>query len=256
MRSASRGTAPRAEPTPTPSRREPWREAIKTGADTTARSLLSTIWLRLNSRIRSGSPGTRAELRNPQEGARCPARLAVLSARGGCCAPQGSAPSSHQSRVWERAFWGTVTLSLLGMLPWPCHPPRAVRYQARFALHHHWRLLRHFRVAPRWHRSALEQPHTYKTMPEGFSTLETPSRAAGDEELQQDLGAARCCTPLGAWQRAWHGESQPQLRPSVRNLHGSAFKSPEGNIWLPRVAASEAKKAEQKPKATAEIPGQ
>lgn len=102
----------------------------------------------------------------------------------------------------------------------------------------------------------LEQPHTYKMMPEGFSTLEIPSRAAGDEELRQDLGAARCRMLLGAWQRAWHGESHPQLRPSVRNLHGSAFKSPEGNIWLPRVAASEAKKAEQKPKATAEIPGQ
>lgn len=155
MRPASRGTAPRAEPTPTRSQREPWREAIKTGADTTARSLLSTIWLRLNLRIRSGSLGTRAEPRHQQEGARCPARLAVLPARGGCCAPQGSAPSSHQSRVWERAFWGMVTLSPLGMLPWPRHPPRAVHHQAPFALHQRWRSLRHFRVTPRRHQKPL-----------------------------------------------------------------------------------------------------
>lgn len=83
MLSASHGRASRAEPKRTQSLKETWRKPIKTGADTTASLLLSTICLKLNLRIHSGSQRTQAEPMNHWEVTAPPSHLpAPCVARG------------------------------------------------------------------------------------------------------------------------------------------------------------------------------
>lgn len=97
MLSASHGRASRAEPKRTQSLKETWRKPIKTGADTTASLLLSTICLKLNLRIHLGSHRTRAEPMNHREVTASPSHLPARALHKGSGARKATG-REHRAR--------------------------------------------------------------------------------------------------------------------------------------------------------------